>query len=153
MLRRGSWSPAGKIFWLTVFGLVSPQDPLQAGATGTAFIRCFEVDSTGAYTLLDEAQSQLLDVQTLHNSWRHLSTWVQCGSNANLVQMVLAFEQVNINTDHGSVYFDDADLSQRCSSLLVTANTNQERSIFVVYPGYISADRSYFIDCLHMCVQ
>lgn len=101
------WSPDGKVFWLRMFGYISSQDPLQAAATGTGYIRCFEVDSSGNYTLLEEAHTQYLNIQTQQDSWRNLSTWVQCGPTANVVQAVLVFEQSNTATDHGVLYFDD----------------------------------------------
>ena len=107
-----SWSPAGKIFWLTVFGYISSQDPVLAGAIGSGYVRCFEVDSNNNYNLLEESRTQRLDTQTQQNSWRNLSAWVHCGPTANLVQVVLTFSQSNSSTDHGVVYFDDLNFSE-----------------------------------------
>jgi hypothetical protein len=106
------WSPAGKFFWLTMFGYISSQDPLEAAATGNGYIRCFEVDGSGNYTLLEEAHTQYLNTQTQQDSWRNLSTWIQCGPTANVVQAVLVFEQSNTSVDHGVLYFDDVNFAE-----------------------------------------
>lgn len=97
------WSPAGQIYWLDLWGYHSETEPLQGTAEASGWIRCFDAD----YNIDGESQTQRITEQTQLNSWRKLATWVHCGPNANSVQVIVSLQQMDVNTDHGAVYFDD----------------------------------------------
>jgi len=103
-----NWSPANKIFWLDAWSFISDQDPLLGTAEAYVMIRCFGNN----YSMEGEEMSQILDLNSQQNSWRKISTWVECTGGATLVQAVLVFKQHNQNTDHGVVYFDDVTFTE-----------------------------------------
>lgn len=71
-------------------------------------IRC--LDASG--NVQGDAVTQSINAQTQLESWRNLSTWVQCNSMTETVQAILMFHQVDFNTDQGMVFFDDVDFAQ-----------------------------------------
>jgi hypothetical protein len=97
------WSPAGQIFWLDAWGYHHAIDPMLATSEASGWIKCFD----DSYTLDGESSTQKIEATTQQSSWRRLSTWVHCGLDTTVVQVVLSFHQTDINTDHGVVYFDD----------------------------------------------
>jgi len=102
------WTPAGKVFWLDAWGYHDEVDLLQGTAEAAGWIKCFDAE----YNPDGESQTQLLNSQTQANSWRKLSTWVHCGPDATIVQVVLSFIQTDLSTDHGAVYFDDVSFGE-----------------------------------------
>lgn len=104
----GSWSPANKVFWLTAWGLHHTVDPVQGTAEAYAVIRC--LDASG--NIQGDAVTQSINAQTQLESWRNLSTWVQCNEFTTTVQAMLMFHQLDFTTDTGTVFFDDIDFSE-----------------------------------------
>ena len=97
------WTPADKIFWLDAWGYHDEVDLLQGTAEAAGWIKCFDDE----YNPDGASQTQRINVQTQENSWRKLSTWVRCGPDTTIVQVVLSFVQADVSTDHGAAYFDD----------------------------------------------
>lgn len=104
----GSWSPANKIFWLTAWGWHHDVDPMSGTAEAYAVIRC--LDASG--NIQGDAVTQSINAQTQLQSWRNLSTWVQCNEFTTTVQAMLVFHQLDFTTDTGTAFFDDIDFSE-----------------------------------------
>ena len=71
-------------------------------------IRCLD----GSGNLQGDAITQSINSQTQVESWRLLSTWIQCNSFTEKVQVIMMFHQLNFTTDEGTAFFDDVDFSQ-----------------------------------------
>jgi len=105
-IQTGVWSPGEQQFWFDGWAMVHDTDLLQGTAQALLSISCIRSE-LGSWVVQNEFQSQPLTSSSSANQWLYLYSEGVCDAGSTTVRAEIRFEQDNIETDHGAVYFED----------------------------------------------